>query len=274
MTFKYDESESIESSMAFAISSSSNPRIKALAELRRKGVRADPTRVLIDGVRELERATHAGAHVEAVYYCTAFLPDQCLPRLLKGAQAEVTEVTEGVFEKIRYGDRTGGIVAVAVRPQRTLQDIPVKASLLAVVEGIGKPGNLGGILRSADGAGVEALLVADSPIDVYGPNVIRASVAAVFRLPVVESTAGETREYLNQGGFQIVAASPQGQSVYTEFDFRGPTAFVFGAEDKGLSSQWRDVRAARVPMQGMGDSLNVSTTAALFFYEALRQRNA
>ncbi|HUN81675.1 MAG TPA: RNA methyltransferase [Phycisphaerae bacterium] len=260
--------------MAESISSLSNPRIKALAELRRKGVRADPSRILIDGIREIGRAVEAGIALSELYYCPSLLeaPSEQI-RKLASAKTELIELTEPVFEKIRYGDRTGGLVAVAARPHRTLADLKLGANpLIAVVEKIGKPGNLGGMLRSADGAGLEAVLAVDSAIDVYGPNVIRASVAAVFRIPVVEISAEEARRFLDEHRFQSVAASPTGQTDYTRLDYRKATAFIFGAEDKGLSERWTGIQTARVPMRGIGDSLNVSTTAALFFYEALRQR--
>ena len=262
--------------MAESISSTSNPRIKALADLRRKGIRADDSQILIDGVREISRAVEAGVRLNALYFCptllTADMPADRLTKLA-GSQTELIEVSDPVFEKIRYGDRTGGLVGVAQRPHKALTDLKLsQGPLLAVLEAIGKPGNLGGILRSADGAGVEAILVADSPIDIYGPNVIRASVAAVFRIPVIESTAGEARKFLEEHGLQLIAASPNGKSDFTQLDYRRPTAFIFGAEDRGLSEHWSDIQTARVPMRGIGDSLNVSTTAALFFYEALRQR--
>lgn len=261
--------------MPDVISSPQNPRIKELASLRRKREVDSP--ILIDGVREISRAAGAGLKLVEVFYCPALLTDE-MPsdqlQKLKGPQTEFIEVTEPVFEKIRYGDRTGGIVAIALRPHRTLAELMLSPNpLIAVVEQIGKPGNLGGMLRSADGAGVEAILVVDSAIDIYGPNVIRASVAAVFRIPVVELTVEDARRFLSERGMQAIAASPAGESDYTSFDYRKATAFIFGAEDRGLSDRWAGLQTARVPMRGLGDSLNVSTTAAVFFYEALRQRS-
>jgi TrmH family RNA methyltransferase len=275
-TFKYDENETVESGMAEIITSFSNSRIKMLAQLRRKGSRADDSRILIDGVREVGRAVEAGVALGEIYFCASLLSGEISADQLKRLatpQTDLVEVTEAVFEKIRYGDRTGGLVAVAQRPRRTLADLKLSDKpLVAVVESIGKPGNLGGILRSADGAGIEAVFAVDSVIDIYGPNVIRASVASIFRIPVIELTAADARGFLEERCIQMIAASPCGQADYTQIDYCGGTAFIFGAEDRGLSDHWTRIQTARVPMRGLGDSLNVSTTAALFFYEALRQR--
>ncbi|MEK6642916.1 MAG: TrmH family RNA methyltransferase [Planctomycetota bacterium] len=263
-----------------SITSAANPRIKALATLRRKGASADDSRILIDGHREITRAAQAGLAMQELYLCRALLHGDDHATLVNELQTRgvwIIDVPEHVFEKIRYGDRAGGLVAVAQRPHRTLADLRLSAApLLAIVEHVGKPGNLGAILRSADGAGVEAVLVVDSAIDVYGPNVIRAGVATIFRIPVVELTAADAAAFLATNSIQIVAASPDGRTDYTQLDYRRPTAFVFGAEDRGLSAAWtgQNITAARIPMKGIGDSLNVSTTAALFFYEAVRQRAA
>ena len=260
------------------LASVQNPRVKALVALRRKGLNANDPRILIDGVREISRARQAGLAIDELYLCRALLDPQITPaRLseLEDAGTRLFEVTEPVFEKIRYGDRTGGLVAVAKRPFRTLADLKLSACpLVAVVETLGKPGNLGAIVRSADGAGVEAVLVADSVIDVYGPNVIRASIGTIFSVPVIELTAAAAIEWLQSRGIQLVAASPEAETPYTHVDYRKPTAVVFGAEDRGLGDAWRraGVMAAKVPMRGIADSLNVATTAALFFYEAVRQR--
>jgi TrmH family RNA methyltransferase len=245
--------------------------------LRRRGRRSGDDRVLIDGVREIGRAIQAGVKVTELLYCQAMMDGQasalCNEFTLGGGN--MIEVSEPVFEKIRYGDRTCGVVAIADRPGRLLSDLKLgERPLLAVIERVGKPGNLGAILRSADGAGVNGVLVVEPEIDIYGPNVIRASVSTVFSIPVVEVSLVEAIDFIRKGGLQIVAASPEGAKLYTEVDLRRPTAIVFGAEDQGLSAAWAENQAimAKVPMRGLADSLNVSTTAALFFYEAFRQR--
>lgn len=265
--------------MAEIITSTGNPRVKEALRLRGKRGRAEGEHILIDGVREIGRAVDAGVAIEEVFFCDAILAGADAAALLKGIAsggARVTQVNESVFDKIRYGDRTGGLVAVAQRPKRSLEDLRVSSNpLIAVVEGLEKPGNLGAIVRTADAAGVEAVLVADPGTDVYGPNVIRASVGTVFCVSVVEVAAHEAVAWLKSHEFQIIAASPEAGDAYTEVDFTGRVALVFGAEAEGLTRIWlqADVLQASVPMLGKADSLNVATTAALFFYEALRQRN-
>jgi TrmH family RNA methyltransferase len=146
--------------------------------------------------------------------------------------------------------------------------------LVVVLEGVEKPGNLGALLRSADAAGVSALVLADSRVDLYNPNAIRASLGTIFSLPVCEAASGEVLAWLQQHELQIFAARVDGSVPYTERDYRGPTAFVLGAEATGLTSAWNapDITAIHLPMRGIADSLNVSATAAVLFYETLRQR--
>jgi TrmH family RNA methyltransferase len=151
-----------------------------------------------------------------------------------------------------------------------LSDVP----LVAVLEGVEKPGNVGAVLRSADGAGVSALIVADAQTDLYNPNAIRASLGTIFSVPVAAAAAADTLTWLRHRGLAIFAARVDGAVPHTEADFRGPAAIVLGSEAKGLSATWTgpDVTAVRLPMAGVADSLNVSAAAAVLFYEALRQR--
>jgi TrmH family RNA methyltransferase len=198
---------------------------------------------------------------------------------LAAAAQLLTLVSEPVLVRIAFGDRTDGIVAVVRMPRPTLADIPFPAPpaspFVAVVEGVEKPGNLGAILRSADGAGLDAVVAADPRTDLANPNVIRASLGTIFARPVVETTTADTIAWLRAKGLTIVAARVDGAIDYADQDLRGPVAIVLGAEADGLSAAWRapDVRAVRLPMLGVADSLNVSATAAVLFYEARRQRS-
>jgi RNA methyltransferase, TrmH family len=146
--------------------------------------------------------------------------------------------------------------------------------LIAVLEGVEKPGNVGAVLRSADAAGVSAVIVADGRTDLFNPNAIRASIGTIFTVPVCEAASGETLAWLRERRFQIVAARVDGSVCYTKVDYRRPTAIVLGGEAPGLSAVWsgNDFAAVHLPMLGAADSLNVSVTAAVLFYEALRQR--
>lgn len=264
--------------MTEIITSTGNPRVKEALRLRGKRGRAECQRILIDGVREIGRAVEAGVAIDEIFFCDAILEAEDAAALLKRIEtggAKTTQVSETVFDKIRYGDRTGGLVAVARRPKRTLDDLRLSSNpLIAVVEGLEKPGNLGAIVRTADAAGIEAVIVVDPDTDLYGPNVIRASLGTIFCVPVVEAEKETAIEWLHKNKLAIVTATPEGGTVYTGVDFRGPVAMVFGSEAEGLTPTWRKVNVtqASVPMRGRADSLNVATTAALFFYEALRQR--
>lgn len=261
------------------ITSTANPRIKALANWRAHRGNAEGEQFLIDGLREIARAAEAGVELIEAFYCPAICKaeaksaiEQCRTR-----GAKCIEINEPVLEKISYGDRYDGLVVTAVRPRRSIGKLQITPkSLVAVVEAVEKPGNLGAIVRSADGAGVGAIIVVDSTTDIYGPNVIRASTGIVFSLPVYEATAADALALMQSKKVQCVAASPDARKLYTDIDYRGPTAIILGSEARGLSAIWRDSRVtpAKIPMLGKADSLNVATTAALFFYEARRQRGA
>ena len=181
-----------------------------------------------------------------------------------------------MFAKLAFGEREqAGMVLVAETPSRRLDDLRLPTEpLVGVVEGIEKPGNLGAILRSADAAGVDAVLVADGRTDLVNPNTIRASLGTAFRPNVVECVAQDAVAWIRERGLTTYTARPDAETPYTCADFRGAVAIVLGSEAEGLTDVWQgpDVHAVRLPMHGLADSLNVSTTAAVLFYEALRQR--
>jgi TrmH family RNA methyltransferase len=260
------------------ITSVSNPRVKQAARLRDHRQRRKEQRILIDGVRELSRAIAAGVTLSEVFVC----PELCrsaearrLLELLPGSGGQRFDVSEAVFARLAFGQRGEGVVGVAAVPQRRLEDLALPANpLVTVLEGVEKPGNVGAVLRSADGAGVSAIVVADPRTDLFTPNVIRASLGTVFSLPVAAAVPADVLAWLRGRGLQILAARVEGSVSYTEVDYRQPTAIVLGSEAEGLTSLWAgdDIRAIRLPMLGAADSLNVSAAAAVLFYEALRQR--
>ena len=261
------------------ITSRQNPRVKDAVRLRTGRERQRSGRFLIDGQREIERALAAGIRPIEAFFCEtrddAQLAETTIA--LRDAGAELLPVTADVFEKLCFGERDAtGIVVVAATPSRRLSDVRLTAEpLVAVVEGVEKPGNLGAVLRSADAAGLDAVIVADGRTDLFNPNTIRASLGTVFRPNVVAASTAETIAWLESHGLKIVAAKPDAETLYTEVDLRGPTALVLGSEAHGLSAAWTGERSVpiRLPMHGLADSLNVSTTAAVLFYEALRQRS-
>jgi RNA methyltransferase, TrmH family len=260
------------------ITSRQNPRVKEAARLRGGRERQRRGQFLIDGLREIERAVAAGVQcLEAFVREDASESRACEPvlALLEKSRAETFFVTRDVYAKLAFGERDDGVVVVAATSQRALGDLRLPASpLIAVIEGVEKPGNVGAILRSADAAGLDAVIVADGRSDLYNPNTIRASLGTVFRANVCEASAAETRAWLGEQNLPVIAARPDATQAYTAVEFSRGAAIVLGSEADGLSDEWRGkgVTAVRLPMLGMADSLNVSTTAAVLFYEALRQR--
>ncbi len=221
----------------------------------------------------------AGVRLVEVFFCEALLSgDDARPLLVELAQTgcAVLPVSEKVFQKLAFGQRAEGLLAVAETPRPGLSSLVLPENgLVAVLEGVEKPGNVGAVLRSADAAGVSAVLIADGRTDLYNPNAIRASLGTIFTMPLGEATGGDVREWLREQKCAIVAARVDGALPYTAVDYRGPTAIVLGSEAAGLSPLWNgpDIQAVRLPMLGAADSLNVSVTAAVLFYEALRQRS-
>jgi TrmH family RNA methyltransferase len=264
--------------MPLQITSAQNPRVKQIVRLRDKRDRMREWLMVVEGRDELALALDSGASPRAGYYCPALIRDadrdDFLARL-SAARAELIEVTEPVFAKMAYRENPDGWLAVFPRPDRTLAGLTLPtAPLLVVVEAVEKPGNLGAILRSADAAGVDAVLVCDPVADVSNPNVIRASRGTIFTVPVVEAPAADALRWLKERGIRLVATTPAAATDYTAADLRGAVAVAVGAEDMGLSAAWLDAAETRVriPMHGRVNSLNVATAAALVIYEAVRQR--
>ena len=263
--------------MTAMITSLQNPRIKDAVKLRTRRGRKKQGRIVIDGVREISRAANSDVELMEVFVC----PECCgedgrsVATEISGRGIELVTVSRTVFQGIAFGSRAEGIVAVARRPFRPLEKIQLADdALVAVLEGVEKPGNVGAVLRSADAAGVGAMVIVDGGTDLYNPNVIRASLGAIFTLPVCPATRDETLAWLRQESIRIFATRVDSAIGYTDVSFRGRCAIVLGSEADGLSDIWRgdDITAVSLPMLGTVDSLNVSTTAAVLFYEALRQR--
>jgi len=260
------------------ITSRQNPRVKDAARLRTSRARQRQRRMIIDGAREILRAVEAGVRCVEAFVCEELSESVEAKRAVaavRSAGVELFAVAPDVYAKLAFGDRDDGIVVVAETPVRRLVDLQLPAEpLVAVLEGIEKPGNLGAILRSADAAGIDAVIAADGATDLFNPNTIRASLGTVFRSNTCEATTVETVAWIAERGLKTIAARPDADTCYTEIDLGGGVAIVLGSEAAGLSNAWRgaSVVPVRLPMQGMADSLNVSTTAAVLFYEALRQR--
>jgi TrmH family RNA methyltransferase len=262
------------------ITSTANPRVKAAARLRGRRERDKTGLTLIDGVRETLRALQGGAVLREVFIASELLVEPEAKALLERLGEEkvpVLELGRDAFAKLAYGDRLDGVVAVAETPLRTLADLVLPPEpLIGVIEGVEKPGNLGAVLRTADGAGLNAVIVAESATDLFNPNIIRASLGSVFAVPVVVASSGDVLAWLQERGIAIIAARVDGSVDYAAADYRGAVAIALGSEARGLSDAWAALArdSVHVPMMGVADSLNVSVTAAVLFYEALRQRRA
>jgi TrmH family RNA methyltransferase len=260
------------------ITSRQNARIKDAAKLRQRRQREKQGRVVIDGGREILRAIDAGVRLVEAFVCESLLADDDSRKAtarLAGTGAAVATVTEEVFEKLCFGERTSGVLAVAETPRRSLDSLALPAApLVAVLEALEKPGNVGAVLRSADGAGVDAVVVADPKSDLFNPNTIRASLGTVFGAGVVTASSDQTLAWLRGLSVPIYAARPDAERLYTEVDYCRGAAIVMGSEAEGLSEKWSGagITPIALPMRGAADSLNVSATAAVLFYEAQRQR--
>jgi RNA methyltransferase, TrmH family len=264
------------------ITSTANPRIKHLVALRRRRVRDDAKVNLVEGFEELDLALSAGVRPVALYYC-AELADAgqlSLAGRAAAAGADVTSVSQDVFRKIAYRESPDGWLAVVPAVRANLGAIDLSSPrvgttpLVLICQGVEKPGNLGAILRTADAAGVTAVIATDPVTDWGNPNVIRASKGTIFTVPVAASTSDQVLSWLADHGLALVATTPDATTLLGQADLTGPVAIAVGSEKSGLPPDWlaRAQVRLRIPMFGHADSLNVATSAAITCYEAVRQR--
>lgn len=260
------------------IHSTQNPRIKTLVRLGKKHDRDESGLILIEGSRELLLALDHGITVKEIF-CHKSLSEEGLTKSLmkreKCRETRFFEVSKNAFEKISYRAGSSGVIAVAERPRRSLKEMAAGNNpLYIVMDGLEKPGNLGAILRSADGAGVTGVIADDETTDLYNPNVIRASLGTIFTVPTVVAGADETIAWLRTNGVRIIVATPDAEKFYTDIDLTVPVAIVVGSEDRGVRREWLDAADldVHIPMRGAADSLNVAQSATILVYEALRQR--
>lgn len=262
------------------IESAQNPRVKQAVRLRRNKERKQSGHTLVEGYREILRATQGGWVFRELYFCPELFLDLDAGKLVEQIQATGTPVfkcSETAYRKMSYRDTPDGLLALSPLVGKKLDDLDLPDHpLLLIAEDLEKPGNLGTILRTADATGVNAVIACDHKTDLNNPNVIRSSIGTIFFMPVAEATTEETLAWLEKRGIQIIAAVPGASQEYTEIDMRKGTAVVVGSEDEGLSASWKSSSAIQVgiPMLGRNDSLNVSTAAAIMLYEAVRQRRA
>ncbi len=266
------------------IASHANPRIKHAIRLRESRTRRKERLFLIDGAREIDRALRSGIKIEEVYRNrdagnTQDVNESYIPLLKRLDQEKITiwQVAPELFQKIAFGDRNENLVALASEPVRsweTFEEALPQNPLIGIIEKIEKPGNIGAVFRSADGAGLDGVILADCITDFYHPNAIRSSLGTLFSLPSLSVPSAEILPWLKKRNIQPVAAICQAARPYTEIDYRLPTAIILGSESDGLTNLWRTEQTQGVilPMLGIADSLNISNAAAILFYEARRQR--
>lgn len=257
------------------ITSGQNPKIKTLLELQEKSkLRREMGLFVVEGRRELSHCLDAGFVPDTVFICPEIFDSSAEVYPLP-IGTKVFEVSRNVYEKIAYRGGTEGIIAEIKYKDRKLEDIELRENpLVIVLESVEKPGNLGAVLRSADAAGADAVIICDPLTDLYNPNLIRSSIGAIFTRQVVAATSEETIAWLKAHGISILTAQLQDSSLYYDTPMTGPTAIVMGTESTGLTDIWRKAadRHILIPMLGALDSLNVSVSAAILLYEAVRQR--
>jgi len=260
------------------ITSLQNPRIKQLVRLRERRARDEAGLFLIEGYREIRRALDKGIRPAEMYFSPEWFLGENEPALIEEARqagAQVCELSKDAFGKVAYRERPDGLLAVAPQWRRTLEELTLKnPPFLLVVESIEKPGNLGTILRSADAAGCDAVIVCDPVTDIFNPNVVRASTGVLFSVPVVVTESVTVHAWLQARGIRMAATTPHTPNLYTQTDLRGPLAIVMGSEQYGLSKFWMEKSdvLVRIPMAGQADSLNVAMATIITLFEAMRQR--
>ncbi len=260
------------------ITSAQNPKIKVLLALQEKSKeRKKAGLFVVEGRRELLHCIEAGYEPYAVFFCPDIISEDDLKEISDKCRCSFFEVPQHLYDKLAYRGGTEGIIAELHCKENNLESLKLPENpLVVVLEAVEKPGNLGAVLRSADASGVDAVIVCDPLTDMYNPNLIRSSIGAVFTVPVATATSADTIAWLKGKGIKIYTAQLQDSEWYYDTDMRGGTAIVMGTEATGLTDAWRKAADAhiKIPMLGKLDSLNVSVSAAILMFEAVRQRNS
>lgn len=260
------------------ITSTQNPKIKRLIQLQQKSSeRKSAGLFVVEGAREVLHCVHSGYALDILFVCPEILEgyEGAAELLSLVRQGHGYEVSPKVYRRVAYREGTEGVIAQMKVKTLRLDDLYLPENpLLMVLERVEKPGNLGAVLRSADAAAADAVIVCDPLTDLYNPNLIRSSIGAVFTVPTVACSSEECIDFLKRKGIQILTAQLQDSSLYYDTDMRRGTAIVMGTESTGLTNIWRNAADAhiRIPMKGQLDSLNVSVSAAILLFEAVRQR--
>jgi RNA methyltransferase, TrmH family len=257
------------------ITSPQNPKIKNILALEKPRERKTQGAFVVEGLKEVMLAKDGSYSFRSIFFCPSIINEEALNRL-GFDESLLIPVHQAVFDKIAYRESTGGLIGIAEQKAHRLDTIKLGDNpLLLILESVEKPGNLGALLRTADAAGVDGVIICDPQTDFYNPNVIRSSVGCVFTTQIATETSGITIEWLKQNKIAVFCTSLQASIVYDHVDYKRPCAVVMGTEATGLSDIWLENGDSNIiiPMQGKIDSMNVSTAAAVIIFEAKRQRN-
>ena len=268
-----------------SITSTQNPKIKNLLALQEKSKeRKRQGLFVVEGRRELTHCIEAGYEPHTLFICRDIITEKEFDKVLNaieenfcGMTYPIIELPQHLYDKVAYRGGTEGIIAEMKCTDMGLESLKLKKDpLVVILESVEKPGNLGAVLRSADASGVDAVIVCDPLTDLYNPNLIRSSIGAIFTIPVATATSQETIAWLKANNIRIYTAQLQDSEWYYDTDMKGGTAIVMGTEATGLTDVWRKAADAhiKIPMLGRLDSLNVSVSAAILMFEAVRQRNS
>lgn len=254
------------------INSTKNPRVKLLESLRKKvSKRKEKKSILIDGLREIKEAIKSKIIIEEIFWCPE-LGGECQ---FNESVLKITQLGLDAFKKVCYKENPDGYLALARVIPASLNSLKIpKNEIILVLERIEKPGNIGAIIRSAWAAGVFTIILNDQETDIFSPNIIRASQGLVFSLPIIQSSQEETMKFLADNKIITLATSLKGRDSYTKINFKKAFALILGSESDGLSNEWQKKadKLIKIPMLQPMDSLNVSVSAAIILFEALRQR--
>ncbi|MBL0736909.1 RNA methyltransferase [Flavobacterium sp. GN10] len=257
------------------ITSVQNPYIKSLVLLQEKAkARKQTGTFLIEGQREISLAIKGGYEIETVLFLPELVSESEINKLIQNP-FQIIEIKKEVYQKLAYRDTTEGILAVAKTKSLKLSDLKLSDNpLILVVESLEKPGNIGAVLRTADAANLDAVLIANPKSDLYNPNIVRSSVGCLFTNQIATGKSEEIIAFLKEKKINFYSATLQNSTSYHTQNFSTPTALVVGTEATGLTQQWRDEATQNIiiPMQGEIDSMNVSVAAAILIFEAKRQR--
>ncbi len=262
--------------MSIKISSLQNPKIKYILSLSKPGIRRKDKVIIIEGFREIKRAISKNVNIVSIFYCPEIISQEALKWVMKSNNdSEVFEVSRKVYSKMVYRENVDGLIVLARSSDLSLESLKLSMNpLILVLESVEKPGNLGAILRTADAAAIDAVIICDPLTDIYNPNVVRSSLGCLFSNQVVAADSDSVISFLQSRNIRIISAVLQDAIPYTNVNFTYPSAIILGSEAEGLSDTWRQNadHLIKIPMYGIADSLNVSVSAAVLVFEAIRQR--